>query len=36
MVQLVEHPIFYFSSDHDPRLVGLSPASGSELSVEHA
>ena len=29
VTQLVDPPILDFSSDHDPRLMGLSPASGS-------
>ena len=32
--QSVEHPTLDFGSGHDPRVVGLSPASGSALSVD--
>ena len=34
MAQLVECLTFDFGSGHDPRVVGLSPVSGSVLSVE--
>ena len=33
MAQLVQDPILVFSSGHNLRIVGLSPASGSELSM---
>ena len=34
VAQLVKHPTLNLSSGHDPRDVGLSPTSGSEMSVE--
>ena len=34
MAQSVENPTLDFSSGHDPRVVGWSPASGSVLSLE--
>ena len=34
MAQGVEPPTLDFGSGHDPRVTGLSPASGSVLSVE--
>ena len=36
VAQLVERPTSDFGSGHDPRVVGLSPVSGSALSVEPA
>ena len=36
VAQSVEHQTLDFSSDHDPRVMGLSSASGSVLSVELA
>ena len=36
MDQSVEHPTLDFGSGHDSRVVGLSPISGSALSVEPA
>ena len=33
MAQSVEHPTLDFGSGHDPRIVGLSPTSGSVLTV---
>ena len=36
VVQSVERLILDFSADHDPRVVGSSPTSGSALSVEPA
>ena len=35
VAQLVEHPLD-FGSGHDPRVMGLSPTSGSTLSMEPA
>ena len=32
----VERPTLNFGSDHDPRVMGLSPVSGSVLRVESA
>ena len=32
--QLAECPTLEFGSGHDPRVMGLSPASGSVLSLE--
>ena len=34
MAQSVEQPTLAFSSGHDPRVMGLSPVSGSMLSAE--
>ena len=34
VTQLVEHPALEFNSGQDPRVVRLSPTSGSVLSVE--
>ena len=34
MAWLVECPTLDFGSDHDPRIVGLSPTLGSALSME--
>ena len=36
VTQSVEHQILDFGSGHDPRVVELSPVSGSKLSVEPA
>ena len=36
VAQLVGHPALDFSSGHDPRVMGLSPMSGSALSMEPA
>ena len=36
MAQSVEHLTLDFSSGHDPRVMGLSPKTGSVLSVEPA
>ena len=36
VAQSVEHLTLDFSSGHDPRVVGFSPASGSVLSMEPA
>ena len=36
MAQLIKFPTLNFSSGHDFRVVRLSPASGSVLSVESA
>ena len=36
MAQSVEHLTLDFGSGHDPRVMGSSPASGSELSVKPA
>ena len=36
VAQSVEHPILGFGSVRDPRVMGLSPALSSELSVEPA
>ena len=36
MAQSVEHLTLDFGSGHDPRVMGLSSASGSVLSVELA
>ena len=36
MAQLVESPIFYFSSGYDSVVKGWSPALGSVLSLEYA
>ena len=36
VAQVVEHPTLDFSSGHDLRVVGLSPMSGSMLSVKSA
>ena len=36
MAQSVEHPTLDFSSGHDPKVMGLSPTSGSVLGVEPA
>ena len=36
VAQSVERPTLDFSSGHDPRVVGLSPRSGSMLSIEPA
>ena len=33
VAQLVEHPTLDFSSGHDPRVVGSSPALGSAWSL---
>ena len=34
VAQSVESPTLEFGSGHDPRVVGLSPTSGSALSIE--
>ena len=36
VAKLVEHLTLEFSSGHDPRVMGLSPMSGSALNVEPA
>lgn len=36
MAQLVEQPTLGFNSDHDLRVLGLHPLSGSALSTESA
>ena len=36
VAELVEHLTFDFVSGHDPRVMELSPVSGSTLSVEPA
>ena len=36
MVQWVKCPTLGFGSDHDPRVMRLSPVSGSVLSTEFA
>ena len=36
VAQLVEHLTFGFGSDHDLRVVGLSPTSGSVLRAQPA
>ena len=34
VAQLVKHPTLDFNSGHDLRVLGLSPVSGSRLSME--
>ena len=36
VAQLLERPTLDFCSGHDPRVTGLSPASGSALNMEPA
>lgn len=36
MSQLIEHQTLNVSPDHDPRVVRLSPVSGSALGIESA